>query len=84
MPLFCYSPTSNARGLPFEGVKIRAASQSQFRCDETNFHLIPLTEIDVQTTLTIKFIQAGNDEIIKKNDFFDCCLWYHNRFRSGF
>ncbi|KPA07699.1 hypothetical protein PAP10c_1012 [Pantoea agglomerans] len=64
MPLFCYSQPSNARGLPIEGVKIRAASQSQFRCDETDFHLIPLTGIDVQTILAIKFIQAGNDEII--------------------
>lgn len=64
MPLFCYSQASNACGLTLEGVKIRAASQSQFRCDETDFHLIPLTGIDVQTTLTIKFIQAGNDEII--------------------
>lgn len=64
MPLFCYSQTSNPRGLPIEGVKIRAACQSQFRYDETGFHLNPLTGIDVQTTLTIKFIQAGNDEII--------------------
>lgn len=64
MPQFCYIQTSNARGLPIEGVKIREASQSQFRCDETSFHLIPLTGIDVQTILAIKFIQAGSDEII--------------------